>query len=198
MAQHFDGNVAFGAQPPISGFRALRHPMVVLAHVGFRGAALLFYFFANFFSSSFIVQFLILLLLLSADFWTVKNISGRLLVGLRWWNFVDAEGKNHWRFESAKDPSRFDPSERYIFWMSLVAGPALWILFVFTAFMTLKFEWMVVAVLGCSMNLANLYGYLRCKWNNTTEMTNYFTKMAFFSFLSRQSQPAAQPSTTTI
>ncbi len=27
-------------------------------------------------------------LLLAFDFWTVKNVSGRLLVGLRWWNEV--------------------------------------------------------------------------------------------------------------
>lgn len=26
--------------------------------------------------------------LLAFDFWTVKNVSGRLLVGLRWWNKV--------------------------------------------------------------------------------------------------------------
>ena len=29
----------------------------------------------------------------------VKNVSGRLLVGLRWWNEVTDEGSN-WRFES--------------------------------------------------------------------------------------------------
>lgn len=28
-----------------------------------------------------------------------KNISGRFLVGLRWWNEVTADGSN-WRFES--------------------------------------------------------------------------------------------------
>lgn len=111
----------------------------------------------------------------------MKNITGRLLVGLRWWNFVDAEGKNHWKFESAKDPSRFDASERYLFWLGVVAGPLLWALFTVTAFLTFKWEWMVVALLGLSMTSANLYGYLRCKWSNTTEMTNYFTKMAFFS-----------------
>ena len=31
--------------------------------------------------------------------WQVKNVSGRLLVGLRWWNEVTDEGSN-WRFES--------------------------------------------------------------------------------------------------
>jgi len=41
-------------------------------------------------------------LLLSMDFWTVKNITGRLMVGLRWWNYVDDDGKSHWIFESKK------------------------------------------------------------------------------------------------
>jgi len=36
------------------------------------------------------------------DFWTVKNITGRLMVGLRWWNYVDDDGKSHWIFESKK------------------------------------------------------------------------------------------------
>lgn len=146
--------------------------MVVLSHIGFRGAALFFYFFANFLSSSFVIQFLIILTLLSMDFWTVKNITGRLLAGLRWfvshfknfnllffrWNIVDSEGKNHWKFESAKDPTRFDTTERYIFWLGLVVAPALWILFVVTAFLTFKWGWMVIAILGAGMSLANLYG----------------------------------------
>lgn len=43
-----------------------------------------------------------MVLLLSMDFWTVKNITGRLMVGLRWWNYVDDDGKSHWIFESRK------------------------------------------------------------------------------------------------
>lgn len=31
-----------------------------------------------------------------------KNVSGRLLVGLRWWNQVDEDGKSRWVFESRK------------------------------------------------------------------------------------------------
>lgn len=36
------------------------------------------------------------------DFWTVKNVTGRLMVGLRWWNYVDDNGQSHWVFESRK------------------------------------------------------------------------------------------------
>lgn len=67
--------------------------------------------------------FVALILLVSMDFWTVKvlgdlksfmcqklipaftlyihkNVTGRLLVGLRWWNFIDDEGNSHWIYEN--------------------------------------------------------------------------------------------------
>lgn len=38
------------------------------------------------------------------NYWYSNNIClllpGRLLVGLRWWSYVDDEGKSHWKFES--------------------------------------------------------------------------------------------------
>lgn len=36
------------------------------------------------------------------SFFFSQNVSGRLLVGLRWWNQVDDDGKSHWVFESRK------------------------------------------------------------------------------------------------
>lgn len=32
----------------------------------------------------------------------MKNVTGRLMVGLRWWNYVDDDGVSHWVFESRK------------------------------------------------------------------------------------------------
>ena len=29
-------------------------------------------------------------------------LLGRLLVGLRWWNYVDDDGKSHWVYEARK------------------------------------------------------------------------------------------------
>lgn len=82
--------------PPIS------HPYVALFHLLFRGGAVVTYVLCGWFSDSFITSFVFVVLLLSADFWTVKNITGRLLVGLRWWNYVDDTGVSHWVFESRK------------------------------------------------------------------------------------------------
>ncbi len=46
--------------------------------------------------------FLTVILLLAFDFWTVKNVTGRLLVGLRWWNKIEEDGTSTWMFESRK------------------------------------------------------------------------------------------------
>lgn len=79
-----------------------RHPYVTLFHLAFRSAAIVVYMLCGWFSNSFIASFVTVVLLLSMDFWTVKNITGRLMVGLRWWNYVDDSGKSHWVFESRK------------------------------------------------------------------------------------------------
>lgn len=79
-----------------------RHPYVTFSHLAFRGAALVTYLLCGWFSSSFIASFVFIVLLLSLDFWTVKNITGRLMVGLRWWNYIDDNGESHWVFESRK------------------------------------------------------------------------------------------------
>ena len=39
------------------------------------------------------------------DFWTVKNVTGRLLVNLRWWSEIDDLGQEKWVFESNDDPT---------------------------------------------------------------------------------------------
>ncbi|OUM67550.1 hypothetical protein PIROE2DRAFT_58689 [Piromyces sp. E2] len=49
---------------------------------------------------NYVISFVIITMLLAFDFWTVKNISGRLLVGLRWWNEINEDGTNSWLFES--------------------------------------------------------------------------------------------------
>ena len=65
--------------------------------------ALFIYLFGGWFTSNFIVHFVTCIILLAFDFWTVKNITGRLLVGLRWWSYVQENGNSEWVFESLED-----------------------------------------------------------------------------------------------
>jgi hypothetical protein len=57
-------------------------------HLLFKTLALVVYIFSGIFTSNFIFVAVVTILLLAFDFWTVKNVTGRLLVGLRWWNYV--------------------------------------------------------------------------------------------------------------
>ena len=60
------------------------------------------------FSDNFILSFVVLILVLAGDFWWCKNVSGRMLVGLRWWNDVDAlTGESRWVFESKATAGRY-------------------------------------------------------------------------------------------
>ena len=46
------------------------------------------------------MTFIVVLILSAVDFWVVKNITGRVLVGLRWWNEIMQDGSEKWVFES--------------------------------------------------------------------------------------------------
>lgn len=47
-----------------------------------------------------VVPFVLIIIFTAFDFWTVKNISGRLLVGLKWYSEEEEDGTTVWLFES--------------------------------------------------------------------------------------------------
>uniref|UniRef100_A0AC35U2J6 Golgi apparatus membrane protein TVP23 homolog n=1 Tax=Rhabditophanes sp. KR3021 TaxID=114890 RepID=A0AC35U2J6_9BILA len=206
MATPFDQNMSIGGQTYgnsagstttlVDQWRSLKHPMISLAHVVFRFAPILFYVFSNMLGTGFIVQIVVFLILITLDFWVVKNISGRLLVGLRWWAQTNDEGHTKWVYEQAENQALYDPIESKVFWGALFFAPALWTFFVVVDFVTFKWIWMLLASMGLVMTSINAYGYVKCKWNNTSEITSYFSKMALMSILRRNAQPTASTNPT--
>ena len=65
-----------------------------------QAGALAFYILSSLFFNSFVIIFVVTVFLAALDFWVVKNVSGRILVGLRWWNEIDDMGESVWKFES--------------------------------------------------------------------------------------------------
>ena len=65
------------------------------------------------------------------DFWVVKNISGRFLVGLRWWSFIDEEGNEKWVFESRDSQTKLNALDSTVFWYSQIGTSFFWSLFIF-------------------------------------------------------------------
>ncbi|RGB32416.1 hypothetical protein C1646_670166 [Rhizophagus diaphanus] len=136
------------------------HPVALVFHLLFRTGAIAIYLFGKLFTERNTFIFIICVLLLSFDFWTVKNVTGRLLVGLRWWNDIQPDGTNAWVFES-RDPSRpVNPMDSRIFWISLYATLVIWL---FLAFFTI-FEptWLIIVAIAITLNMANVVGYTQC------------------------------------
>ncbi|XP_014472446.1 PREDICTED: uncharacterized Golgi apparatus membrane protein-like protein CG5021 isoform X3 [Dinoponera quadriceps] len=165
-----DDTIAFGEEEEeaTQNVNKLKHPYVTLFHLAFRIAAVVVYLFCGLFSDNFIASFVTVVLLLSMDFWTVKNITGRLMVGLRWWNYVDDDGKSHWIFESKKgaQQNRINATEARIFWLALILCPLLWSILFIIALFGGKFKWLLLICIAIVLNGANLYGYVQCKMGN--------------------------------
>lgn len=107
-------------------------------------ASLLVYLFGMLFTENLVMIFIITILLLAADFYYLKNIAGRRLVGLRWWNEVDpASGDSHWVFESSEPGTKtINPTDSRFFWLAMYAQPVLWIALAVLALVRLKFIWL--------------------------------------------------------
>ncbi|XP_015510950.1 uncharacterized Golgi apparatus membrane protein-like protein CG5021 isoform X2 [Neodiprion lecontei] len=165
-----DDTIAFGEEEAAQNSEKLKHPYVTTFHLFFRVAAIVVYILCGLFSKSFIGSFVVIVLLLSMDFWTVKNITGRLMVGLRWWNYVDDDGKSHWVFESRKQ-NRVSAAEARIFWLALILCPFAWSVFFMVALFSWSFKWLLLVCIAITLNGANLYGYIKCKMGNNQNIS---------------------------
>lgn len=80
----------------------MKHPTAALFHILFKIIALFIYIFGNWFINNFVILFVIIELCLAIDFWTTKNITGRYMVGLRWWNKTNDNDESQWMYETIK------------------------------------------------------------------------------------------------
>ena len=118
-----------------------RSPQVALMTVLLKLLSIVFFLFFNIFTSNEALVMITVILLIAADFWYTKNISGRILVGLRWWNNYDADKQeDKWIFES-KNEIKESNIDRKTFWFSLYGFAIIWLaLFIWECIM-FNFTW---------------------------------------------------------
>jgi hypothetical protein len=80
---------SFSPPPPTVASAAVitasNHPTATFFHLCFKAGAIVIYILNP---ADYVMVFVAVVLLLAFDFWTVKNVTGRLLVGLRWSNKI--------------------------------------------------------------------------------------------------------------
>ncbi|KAJ3506062.1 hypothetical protein NLJ89_g7082 [Agrocybe chaxingu] len=162
------------AESGIAGiFRQSAHPMALFFLYFFRTAAILVYILCGWFTSNYVLSTVIVVVLLAMDFWNCRNVAGRTLVGLRFWNQVDEDGESYWVFES-RDPSRpANPVDSKMFWIALYVFPALWAALLIVSLLKLGFAFIPIVVLALVFNVTNVIGFTyadrdaKQKWANS-------------------------------
>ena len=140
---------------------------------GAQTLAILVYLSAGWFSRSFVNVFILCVLLLAADFWTVKNVTGRLMVGLRWNSVVEADGRTTWKFEALEEGAlQSTQLDALVFWAGLFVPGIVWLLFGVGSFFRFNFEWLLLILTALSLSMANIVGYVRCRQDAASKISS--------------------------
>lgn len=113
-------------------------------------------------NGSYVNTVVVTIILLAFDFWSVKNVTGRLLVGLRWWNNVQEDGSSQWVFESHLDERALDPIDREVFWKATYSWCLLWIILFLVNLISLSLDWLLLVGMGVGFSVGNLIGFWKC------------------------------------
>ncbi|KAJ9457681.1 putative Golgi apparatus membrane protein-like protein 1 [Diplonema papillatum] len=147
----------------MAGFYSGNHKKTALFHVLFKVAALAVYFIGKHVWDDFVMCFIIIILLSAADFWVVKNVSGRVLVALRWWNNVKDNGDSEWVYESVQNRSVVKTGDSTFFWTTLFGYVIVWALLFVVNVLSVEWSWLPVCAVGIVLGGTNAYGYAKCK-----------------------------------
>lgn len=140
-------------------FRQSAHPTALFFLFLFRIAAIAVYILCGWFTDNYVLSTVAVVVLLAMDFWNCRNVSGRTLVGLRFWNQVDEDGESYWVFES-RDPSRpANPIDSKMFWIALYVFPLLWSVLLIVSLLKLGFAFIPIVVLALVFNITNVIGF---------------------------------------
>lgn len=113
---------------------------------------------------------MVVVILAAFDFWTVKNITGRLLVNLRWWSEIDEFGEENWIYESDDGKKKVGRTDSFIFWTALYLYPMVWLVFGFMDLVGFKFLWLILTVICFTLAFTNAQGYYYCQKDQKTKL----------------------------
>ncbi|KZT55924.1 DUF846-domain-containing protein [Calocera cornea HHB12733] len=148
------------AEAGIAGiFRQSAHPVALAVLWALRTAAVAVYVLCGFFTDNYVLSTVVVVVLLAMDFWNTRNVAGRILVGLRFWNQVDEDGESYWVFES-RDPSRpANPVDSRMFWTALYVFPVLWLLLFIVSILKFSISFLPIVLLALVFNITNVIGF---------------------------------------
>ncbi|KAK6588417.1 FAM18-like protein [Cryptosporidium xiaoi] len=174
--------------PIISNFLgSTSHPTICLFHVIFKILSFISFMFGplffHFFSkNSFILSFSLTSILLSLDFWTVKNVTGRILIRMRWWYEISKDGETIWMFETDNQSETKNggssSADKSIFWGVTYIWTFIWISIFILQVVSFKLKWMSLSIIAITLSCTNLIGYTKCAGSSQSSQKDWITNLA--------------------
>ena len=123
------------------------------------------------------MSFIFIVILSAFDFWFVKNISGRFLVGLRWWNEVNEDGTEEWIYESSHEIKKTS-IDSSIFWVSLYVTPVFWGVFLFFKVISISWFDAMICLIAMLLSGSNMMGYYKCSKEQGKKINDFIGEKA--------------------
>ena len=154
------------------------HPFVCLFHIIFKCLSILTYWIIYAITKDIVLTFILTTIFFAADFWTVKNVTGRILVGLRWWNKINEDGTSEWMFESGVDRSQVSALDKNVFWIGLYVFPLYWVAAAISNFLSFSPNFVVLNLMGLAFAGTNALGYTKCSRAGQQAVSDWATGQA--------------------
>lgn len=89
----------------------------VISHLIFKILAITSYQVFPIFTDEITFDLIFVMIFTAFDFWTVKNVTGRLLVGLRYYSEIKDDGTEIWLYESQSANFKPNGVNSNVFWL---------------------------------------------------------------------------------
>lgn len=155
-------------------------PWICLLHIIFKLIVMFLYMFMGLIVTSTLTNFLTCFLCIIFDFWITKNISGRLLVGMRWWSELetDEDGNPKMTFESFDVDMNFHTFDVNIFWWGMFMSAVFWSFMFVGKLLSFNFLWGMLTFIGMVLSTSNLLAYYQCYRYHRNKMAHYTNKLS--------------------
>lgn len=159
--------------PNASFLSTANNPTVCIFHLVFKGLSIFCFIFLNAILSDDITTFILVVTFSAFDFWTVKNITGRLLVNLRWWSEIDETGEEVFHYESDDGKKLVGKTDSFVFWTALYCYPLVWLFFGLLDLLSFKFLWIILCGICFTLSFMNASSYYFCQRDQKAKLQSF-------------------------
>ena len=151
------------------------HPLVALFHVAFLIGVVFLYLALPIIFKPF-TAYTLIIVASAIDFYYIKNIAGRLLVGLRWWIQFTDDGQQVYKFESKIDDRDIPTGNQKIFWDPIYLFLVAWFVLIVLSIISFSAPHLFICIFNFALLKFNLNYFVKCWQRRGNQIEQMFVR----------------------